>query len=171
MIRIITLVFTFLIRLRFPKTKGFVQVVKQRYGPSALQQYRLLEKLDFKLKKANLDLEFLTTCKRHETIPKFLHFKVHNYNVPSTTFYRSFLFKLLDFEIKHKIKLIKRTETRLETARSDLKNNISHLDYMRRLTRKGDNPQIWIFLVTGGNMLLKGVKVLWKHQKDEIRPS
>ena len=130
MISIITLVFTFLIRLRFPKTKGFVQVFKQRYGPSALKQYRHYEKLDFKLKKANLDLDFLQICKRHETIPKFLHFKVHNYNVPSTTFYKSFQFRLLDFEIKHKTNLIKRTETKLETARTDLKNKISHLDFI-----------------------------------------
>ena len=43
---------------------------------------------------------------------------------------KSFLFKLLDFEIKHKLKLIKKTETKLETARTDLKNNISHLDFI-----------------------------------------
>ena len=121
--------FTFLIRLRFPPKKGLVQVLKHRYGASSLSKYRFLERIDFKLKKAKLDLDFLLTCKRHETIPKFLYFKVYNYNVPSTTFYKSFQFRLLDFEIQQKQKLIKRTEAKVVSAYSDFKNLVSLLDF------------------------------------------
>ena len=143
MISVITFVFTFLIRLRFPPTKDFIQVLKQRYGPSSLTKFRLLEKLDFKLRKAKLDLEFLETCKRHETIPKFLFFKVYNYNVPSATFYKSFQFRLLNFEIQTKRKLVKKTEASLTSAYSDFKNSVSHLDFIilyNRLLSSNGSP-------------------------------
>ena len=129
MIGVIAYVFLFLIKLRFPPKKGFVQVMKQRYGSLTLGNYRKLDKFDYRLRKLNLDLEFLRTCKQHETIPKFLYFKVHNYNVPSTIFYKSFQFRLLDFEIKHKQRLIKRTECKLETIRAEFSNKVSHLDF------------------------------------------
>ena len=129
MIRVIALVFTFLIKLRFPPKKGFVQVMKHRYGTPVLGQYRKLERLDYKLRKLNLDLDFLQTCKQHETIPKFLKCKVYNYHVSSTIFYKSFQFRLLDFEIKHKLRLIRRTETELEKIRDEFSQNVSHLDF------------------------------------------
>ena len=129
MIRVITLVFTFLIRLRFPPGKGFVEVLKSRYDLSALSQFRTFERLDQKWRKISLDLDFLQTCKQHETIPKFLYHKVYNYNVTSTLFYKAFLFRLLDFEIKQKTKALKRTETELEKARSDFSNKVSRLDF------------------------------------------
>ena len=94
MLRIITLALTFLIRLRFPPRLGFVQVLTNRYGPEALSLYRNLEKLDLKLKKTDLDLNFLLTCKRHSVIPKFLYFKTYNHNIRSTDFYKAFQFNL-----------------------------------------------------------------------------
>ena len=130
MFSVFAFVIFYLIKLRFPRNKGFVEVLKHRYGPSALQQFRLFERLDFKLRKAKLDLDFLQTCKRHETIPRFLHFKVYNYNVPATTFYRSFQFRLLDFEIRQKTNLIKRTQAKLDLACIDFKNKVSHLDFI-----------------------------------------
>ena len=126
----VALLILFLIKLRFPKSIGLVDVLKQRYGPSALTQYRHLERLDQKRRKLNLDLDFLMTCKQHETIPKFLLFKVFNYKVRSTIHYKSFLFRLLDFEIKQKSKLVKQTENKLALARTEFSNTVSHLDFI-----------------------------------------
>ena len=104
MFRILTLVLLFLIKIRFPKIKGFIEVLKDRYGLDSVRNYRKLERIDLKLKKASLDLEFLETCKKYETIPKFLYFKTYNRKFNSTLLYKSFQFKLLDFEINSKVR-------------------------------------------------------------------
>ena len=59
-----------------------------------------------------------------------MFFKVYNYNVTSTTFYKSFQFRLLNFEIQTKRKLVKKTEASLTSAYSDFKNSVSHLDFI-----------------------------------------
>ena len=94
-----------------------------------MTQYRQLERLDQKRRKLELDVDFLQTCKQHQTIPKFLLFKVFNYNVPFTLFYKSFLFRLLDFEIKQKRKALKRTEIKLDSVRTDFSNTVSFFDF------------------------------------------
>lgn len=129
MLRIITLALTFLIRLRFPPRLGFVQVLTNRYGPEALSLYRNLEKLDLKLKKTDLDLNFLLTCKRHSVIPKFLYFKTYNHNIRSTDFYKAFQFRLLDYEIRQKRRLISKFQLKLDSARDAFKNKVSFFDF------------------------------------------
>ena len=127
--RIIKYVFTFLIKLRFPPSKGFVDVLQQRYGPRTLSLYRNLEKLDFKVKKLNLDLKFLQTCKRHGVLPRFLFFKTYNHNVTFTPFYKSFQFKLLQYEIQQKLRKIRTNNTKLELAYNDFKSSVSLFDF------------------------------------------
>ena len=129
MLRVLTLVLTFLIRLRFPPRLGFVDVLTKRYGTDSLPLYRNLEKLDFKLKKTNLDLNFLLTCKRHGVIPKFLYFKTYSRNIQSTDMYKSFQFRLLDHEIKQKQRLIRTTQPKLDLAYNDFKNRVSFFDF------------------------------------------
>ena len=129
MLRIFALVFLFLIRLRFPPKKGFVNVMTQRYGSSSLALYRNLEKLDLRLKKANLDVNFLQTCKRHGVIPKFLFFKTYNHNISSTAMYKSFQFRLLNHEIKQKLKLARTTKSKLDIAYTDFKGKVNSFDF------------------------------------------
>ena len=62
---IITYVFLFLARLRFPAQDSIITILRRRYGDG------LVEKFDFKYRKALLDLEFLQSCKKEKLIPKF----------------------------------------------------------------------------------------------------
>ena len=58
-----TTVFLFFIRLRFPKSKSISDILHRRAGQSALKRIRKFEKLDYRLRKAELDLEFLLGVK------------------------------------------------------------------------------------------------------------
>ena len=142
MFKVIALVLTFLIRLRFPPRLGFVDVLTKRYGTDSLPLYRNLEKLDLKLKKANLDLNFLLTCRKHGVIPKFLYFKTYNHNIQSTDFYRAFQFRLLDYEIRQKQRLTRILQPKLDLAHNAFKNRVSHFDFailFCRLSQTNDN--------------------------------
>ena len=71
MIRVITLVFLFLVRCRFPVQLSIISVLGKRYGDTVVKQVRKFEKLDFKYKIASLDLQFLQMCKSQNVIPNF----------------------------------------------------------------------------------------------------
>ena len=69
-LHIVTLMFLFIARIRFPASYSYT-----------------LEKSGFKHKKAILDLDFLISCKKNSVFPKFLQFKVSNKQVrPSKTY-------------------------------------------------------------------------------------
>ena len=74
-LRIATLVFLFIARIRFPASESLIGVLRKRYGRDLVKEVRTLEKIDFKLRKAILDLDFLISCRKNSVFPKFLQFK------------------------------------------------------------------------------------------------
>ena len=139
MLKIFTYVFLFLIRIRFPPKKGFINIMHSRYGSESLKHYRKLEKLDFKCKKTLLDLDFLDTCKRYEIIPKFLKFKVYNRSFASTFAYKSFQFQMLNFEIKRKQKHLKSLVKTHDSTLLKFKNSVNSFDFWILSTRLNHN--------------------------------
>ena len=59
----VAVVFLLLARVRFPKSKSIAEVIRARYNENTVKRIRKLEKLDYHLRKAELDLEFLSTLK------------------------------------------------------------------------------------------------------------
>ena len=68
------LVFLFLIWIRFAHPKPVAEVIRKRYGQKTFKKLRKLEKLDYRLWKAQIDLEFLVSCGNISVLPKFLNF-------------------------------------------------------------------------------------------------
>ena len=68
-LKALALVFMFLIRLIFPKNLLLIQVIHKRYGNTVVKLVRRFEKLDFKHRKAALDLQFLKTCQEFKVTP------------------------------------------------------------------------------------------------------
>ena len=64
-------VLLFLIRLSFPHSKSVAEVIRKRYGQNRVMKLRKLEKLDYRLRKAQIDLEFLFNCCNNSVVPKF----------------------------------------------------------------------------------------------------
>ena len=51
-------------------------VIRSRYNDEIVKQVRRFEKLDFKIRKNEANLDFLQSCQQNNLIPKFLNFKV-----------------------------------------------------------------------------------------------
>ena len=61
-----------------------------------------MEELDYRLRKAELDLEFLCKCNYNNVIPKFLNFCVANNHLKFSTTYKQCQSNLLREEIRQK---------------------------------------------------------------------
>ena len=68
----------FLVRLRFPNKLLLLQVICNEYGDTIVKLVRKFEKINFKHRKAALDLNFLQIYCSFNAIPKFLQFRVAN---------------------------------------------------------------------------------------------
>ena len=86
--RVATLVFLFLARIRFPKTKSIPSIIWRRYDDEVLREVCQFEKLDYKLRKVQLDLDFLCKCKDSGVIPKFLNFRLANKKLQDSLTYK-----------------------------------------------------------------------------------
>ena len=76
--RIFAYVLLFVIKCRFPANKSVADIIRSRYDENTLTKIRRLEKLDFKLRKCDLDTEYLEICLENNLVPNFLKFKVTN---------------------------------------------------------------------------------------------
>ena len=90
-IRVLSLVFPFIVRLRFPSDKSIVSVIRSRRNAEIVRQIRRFEKLDFKIRKNEADLEFLQSCQQNNLIPKFLNFKVASSSLQFSRTYKQCL--------------------------------------------------------------------------------
>ena len=104
-LKALDLVFMFLIRLRFPKNLSLIQVIHKRYSNSVVKLVRIFEKLDFKYRKASLDLQFLKTCQEFKIIPNFLQFRVVSDSLRQSQNYQTCKKRLLQEEIRIKKKI------------------------------------------------------------------
>ena len=58
-------------RLRFISDKLIANVIGSRYIDKIVKQIRRFEKLDFKIRKNEIDLDFLQSCQQNNVITKF----------------------------------------------------------------------------------------------------
>ena len=106
-IKVFAFVFLFLVRVRFPSNTSIAEVIRNRYGQDMVKTIRKFEKVDYKHRKAQLDLEFLEYCQNHNFIPNFLNFRVANNNLKSLPAYASCQTRLLNEEITQKKSLVR----------------------------------------------------------------
>ena len=131
--RIITYVFLFLARLRFPAQDSIIKLLRRRYGDCL--KVRKFERFDFKYRKALLNLEFLQSCKKEKLIPKFLQFKVANKRLKSSEAYLSCERSLLNQEMSIKYKTIRALNNKITSMKNDLYNEMSFIDYVHFITK------------------------------------
>ena len=129
MIFVISLVFIFLTRLRFPSRLSIAEVLRNRYGDRTLKLVRKFEKTDIKHKKALLDLQFLKICEDHNVIPKFLRFKVVYSNLRFSSTYRQCQRKLLWEEIYNKRLVVSKLDKESKSLYNNAKSNLNLIDF------------------------------------------
>ena len=126
---VLSLVFHFLIKLRFPTNKSIAHVIRSRYGQPTLCLIRKFETIDLKLRKAALDIEFLETCIKHDLIPKFVQFKVANRNLQGSKAYKQCQKKLLQQELNEKKHHQKTLQKNINHFTQLIRNNLSIIDF------------------------------------------
>ena len=133
--RIITYVFLFLAKLRFPAQDSIIKILRRRYGDGLVKKVQKFEKFDFKYRKALLDLEFLQSCKKDKLILKFLQFKVLNKRLESSEAYLSCQRRLLNQEMSIKYKTIRALNNKITSVKNNLYNEMSFTDYVHVVTK------------------------------------
>ena len=118
MVKVLTLVFLFLIRLRFPSRKSIAEIIRKRYGSDTVKQLRKVEKLDYKVRKNQGDLEFLKLCQKNGLTPKFLNFKLANRNLRYSNSYKQCQSLLIKEEIKNKVSILARQKKEFDKVKS-----------------------------------------------------
>ena len=63
-VKVFSLVFLFIIRIRFPKGKSIADIIRSRYGEALVRKIRKFKKNDYKLRKRHMNLRFLLECKK-----------------------------------------------------------------------------------------------------------
>ena len=95
-----------------------VEVIRKRHGQNTVKKLRKLEKLDYQLRKAQIDLDFLVNCCNNSVVPKFLK---------STRTYQQCQLSLLHEEIRQKKSNIKVLLKEFKFLHSTLQAEISLL--------------------------------------------
>ena len=116
-VKVLTLVFLFLIRLRFPSKKSIAEIICKRYGSDTVKQLEKLEKLDYKVRKNN----FIT--------PKFLNFKLANRYLRYSNSYKQCQSLLLKEEIKNKVSILARQKKEFDKVKSAIQSKVSIFDF------------------------------------------
>ena len=78
LIKVFGIVASFIICLHFPRSQSIADVIRKRYGYKALNNVRKLERLDYQVRKCQLDIEYLNTGHKYNVILNFLRFRVTN---------------------------------------------------------------------------------------------
>ena len=128
MVFVFAIVFLFIIRCRFPKTKSLAEVIRSRYGSHILKSTRKYEKLDYRIRKVTLDIAFLNTCLENNVTPTFLKFRLSSFRLQNSRAYKDCQRKLLRDEIAFKVTQLAKLNQELNVLGDDLKSSISYFD-------------------------------------------
>ena len=119
-LRVMSIVFLFLVRLRFPSYLSTIQVIRNRCGNEVVKLMRKFQKLDFKYRKVLLDLGFLDNRIRNDVVPEFVQFWGANKDPRNSSTYRQCRTKLLKQESSKKKRRTRRLKKDLMSAANDL---------------------------------------------------
>ena len=144
--RIITYVFLFLVRLKFPAQDSIIEILRRHCGDDLVEKVRKFEKFDFKYRKALLDLEFLQLWKKEKLIPKFLQFKVTNKRLESSEAYLSCQRRLLNQEMPVKYKIIRALNDKITSMKNNLYSEMSFIAFTPICTKCEIRSPLSLFL-------------------------
>ena len=133
-LRILTIVYLFIIRCRFPKLKSLPEIIRYRYGNKILKVIRKFEKLDYRLRKICTDIDFLNACVTYNLTPTFLRYRLSSKRLQRSNSYEQsqklFLQEEISFKNVEKMNILgelKKIEQELKSVINTIDwNHISH---------------------------------------------
>ena len=127
--KVAAIILLFLIRFRFRHSKSLSQIIRRRYGDKIIKRLRKFEKIDYRLRKAELDLEFLVKCRDNNVIPKFLNFRLANRSLRFSLTYAHCQSNLLLEEIRLKKSNVRDLKKEFGNLRSSLQQQINSIGF------------------------------------------
>ena len=124
-IHVAVIVLLFLARVRFPKSKSIAEVIRSRYIENTLKRIRKLEKLDYRLRKTELDVQFLCKCDDNNVIPNFLNFRLANSGLKYSSTYRLCQLNLLREEIRQERSTLRSLQKEFSSPKVSLQNELN----------------------------------------------
>ena len=142
---VFTIVFLLIIRTRFPRTKSLINVIRFHYGNNVVKFIRKFEKLDYRLRKINVDIDFLNSCLENDLCPTFLRFKMSSNRLQNSESYqrstRLFLHEELTFKSIEREKIIRE----MQKITSDLRMAISFIDWIHVSNKFMESMPLMLF--------------------------
>ena len=133
-------VLNFLLKKRLQQDTCYANYIGKHYGLQTLQNVRKLEKLKFKSKKLQKDIEFLRCCISNNVSPRFLQCRLANSNLRYSRQYSDSQRGFLDLEVNAKVNILGKCSRLLTIQISLVKNQLSFFDYF--------SSNFWEFFVT-----------------------
>ena len=129
-LRVVCIVYLFLIRCRFPSNKSVAEIVRKRYGNDTLVQVRKLEKLNFRHGKTLLDISFLEVCLENDLSPKFVSFRTANFHLKRTETYKECQRLLIQQELRSHCERLKEITRQMTSIKKLLKGMLILIDFL-----------------------------------------
>ena len=123
-IQVAVIVFLVLTRVRFPKSKSIAEVIRSRYSENTVKRIRKLEKLDYRLRKGELDLQFLCKCDDNNVKPNFLNFRLANSRLKYSSTYKVCQLNLLREEIRQKKSTLRSLQKEFGSLKVSFQNEL-----------------------------------------------
>ena len=110
---------------------GDYTVIGSRYGDATIKRLRKFEKIDYRFRKAELDLEFLVRCRDKNVIPRFLNFHLAIRSLISSRTYAQCQSNLLlkVNKLDKRILMLRVLRKEFDNLRSSLQQQINSIDY------------------------------------------
>ena len=128
--RIIALAILFIFRWRFPTNRSIADVIRNTYGDPTLKCMRKREKLDYKKRKLELDVNYLETCSHADIVPKFCQFRTSNQSVRNSRSYKICQKQLMVEELLMKKERLKLVTNEFEKCDRELFQILLYIDYV-----------------------------------------
>ena len=94
-----------------------------------MKEVRKFEKLEYKLRQVQLDLDFLTNCKDDNIIPNFLNFRLANKKLQDSFSYKTCQHNLLLTEINLKRSRLRVLKNEFCLLHNELKSVLNCIDF------------------------------------------
>lgn len=111
--------------------KSIARVITDRYGLPTVHLIRKFESVDFKLRKCELDIDFLNNCVNHDLIPKFVQFKVANRGLRTSKVYRQCQQDLVREERTVKKRQLNTLQRKLDQLTQQIRVTVKNIDFIR----------------------------------------
>ena len=109
-----------------------------------------MKKVDFKFKKATLDLYFLSHCRNNNLILTYLKFELANKTLTNSDVYQLCQQKLLTAEIEEKKRIINEHKKHHYKLQTEIKQQVNPIDFAHVSS---------IFLICNNNNIRKYIEV------------